>query len=304
MEQPKSTICFVPNKMQRRNRLIKEKNEYDLISVTGDQNEKKENWDIAFGLQKVDDLEPSAYMYELAVKHIRGDIDLTEIEALLYARYENETAEELVNRTKECDLVATRINELLLSKSFVFSPVTLKVIHGHLFKGLYSHAGQYKTQNFTKKEAILSGHTVVYGDAMSIEETLAYDFDIEKNTKYAKMKPDEVVKRICNFTSSIWQVHPFEEGNTRTTAVFIERYLQSMGFKVDNDPLKQNSKYFRNALVRSNYSDYVNGIDTNSEFLEYFFSNILLGAKHALKNRDLIVTEYLQQKKKEHKFIR
>ena len=81
-------------------------------------------------------------------------------------------------------------------------------------------------------------------------DILTYDFE-EESKKSAKVS----ISRLARFTSSIWQVHPFCEGNTRTTAVFIIKYLRSLGYNVNNDLFKENSLYFRNALVLSNYSD-------------------------------------------------
>ncbi|MDE7206988.1 MAG: Fic family protein [Lachnospiraceae bacterium] len=37
------------------------------------------------------------------------------------------------------------------------------------------------------------------------------------------MDQSQVIKRLCAFSSSIWQEHLFGEGNTRT-AVFMELY--------------------------------------------------------------------------------
>lgn len=221
-----------------------ERKEYELIQPTKDGEARKGYWDISFGLQQVDDLEPSPYMYQLARRNIEGELELAEIEELLYARYDNETVGEQHRRMKECDLVSTRINGLLQSRSFTFSPVTLKLIHGHLFQGIYDHAGQFKRQNFTKKEPILCGRTVVYGAADMVDQLLEYDFEREKKQKYTRLSQEAVVKRISEFTSSIWQVHPFVEGNTRTTAVFLAGYLSSIGFSLDNEPFKSNSKFF------------------------------------------------------------
>ena len=101
----------------------------------------------------------------------------------------------------------------------------------------------------------------------------------------------ELINHIAKFTSAIWQVHAFGEGNTRTTAVFIERYLNSIGFPINNDMFQQHAQYFRNALVRSNYADYPKGISTEFKYLEHFFYNLLIEEKYELKNRELIVKE-------------
>ena len=96
------------------------------------------------------------------------------------------------------------------------------------------------------------------------------------------------------FTSSIWQVHPFGEGNTRTTAVFIEKYLNNMGFSVNNDMFKDNSQYFRNALVRSNYGNIPKGIYPEFKYLIMFFENLLEDKSNELNNKKLYVKELFE----------
>jgi biotin operon repressor len=120
-----------------------------------------------------------------------------------------------------------------------------------------------------------------------IGATLDYDFEQERMFSYKGIDLARVVKRISNFVSGIWQIHPFGEGNTRTTAVFTIKYLRQMGYKVNNDPFKEHSWYFRNALVRANYQDLPSGVDRTTEFLELFFRNLLMGEKNELKNRYL-----------------
>lgn len=93
------------------------------------------------------------------------------------------------------------------------------------------------------------------------------------------------VKHLAKFASDIWQIHPFGEGNTRATAMFMIKYMKTFGFRVNNDTFRENSWYSRNALVRANYNDLQNGIHSTTKFLELFFGNLLLGANHELKNR-------------------
>ena len=100
---------------------------------------------------------------------------------------------------------------------------------------------------------------------------------------------EEMVKHISRFVANVWQVHPFGEGNTRTTAVFTIQYLKHLGFKVTNEIFADNSKYFRNALVRANYSNIQYGIKETTEYLERFFRNLLMGEKNELKNRYMII---------------
>ena len=82
-------------------------------------------------------------------------------------------------------------------------------------------------------------------------------------------------------------MHPFQEGNTRTTAVFIQKYLISMGFNINNELFKDNALYFRNALVRANYTNYSVGVKETKKYLNMFFENLLLNKNNDLNKDDL-----------------
>ena len=128
-----------------------------------------------------------------------------------------------------------------------------------------------------------------------IEDTLAYDFEEERRKSYKGLSDEMVVKRIAKFTSDIWQVHPFMEGNTRTTALFIERYLNSYGFNVDNTLFRDNAKYFRNALVRANYANYQKGISEDMTYLIRFYENLLLGRENLLQKREMYLPKLFKR---------
>lgn len=257
---------------------------------------KESCWNAAIGLQQVDGLEVSGYLRELSYKEIDGELTHYEIEELLYKKYEDENTE--TSRQKEADIVSTRIAALLQEDGFTLSPVTLKHIHKYLFEGIYSYAGEFRKYNISKDEPILGGRSVKYANYQMIEDTFAYDFEQEKRKSYANLSPEDVVKRVANFTSAIWQVHAFGEGNTRTTAVFIQKYLNFMGFKVDNSLFLENSLFYRNALVRSNYGSYSEGVLPTNVWLERFYENLLFGGKHELRNRDLLVEQYMDDIRK------
>ena len=224
--------------------------------------EKTKTWETAIGLQDVDGLKPSKYLIKTAKEHIEGKISIT-----------------------EADIVSVRIAKLLGEKTFQFSPVEWQNIHRKLFEDVFDHAGKIRDYNFTKIEWILKGNTVMYASYDSIRATLDYDFSQEKEFSYNGLSIEEAVRHIAKFTSGIWQIHPFGEGNTRSTAVFIIKYLKTFGFNVSNETFAENSWYFRNALVRANYNDLQNGIHATTKYLEMFFENLLMNAGHELKNR-------------------
>lgn len=256
---------------------------------------KRSCWDTAIGLQAVDGLEVSEYLKELSEKEIEGVLSSYEIEELLYKKYETE--EEHEHRIKEADIVAARISRLLQEPGFSFSPITLKYIHKTLFTDIYDFAGEYRNYNISKNEPILGGRTVKYTNFQMIVDTLQYDFEQQKKIAFSSMKPEDVVKKVAEFTSSVWQVHPFGEGNTRTTAVFIQKYLNHMGFQIDNSPFADNALFFRNALVRANYANYSDGVFPEPIYLERFYEVLLFNKEHALKNRDMFIEQYLKEAK-------
>ena len=252
--------------------------------------ERAQAWRTAIGLQDVDGLKPSAYLIDTAREHIEGDISLREVRQRIESYYESRTAREDTGsdeRTKEADTVSYRITELLTEQAFSMTPAELIRIHRYLFTGIYKFAGRIRDYNITKKEWVLDGGTVIYAGAGLITETLEYDISTERDFSYEGLTADEAVRHIARFISNLWQVHPFGEGNTRTTAVFLIKYLRSFGFNVGNDTFERHSWFFRNALVRANYNDLKNGITATTEPLERFLRHLLLNEEADLRNRTL-----------------
>ncbi len=243
-------------------------------------------WYTAIGLQAVDRLETSEYLKKTARDNIEGKISITEAIQLI-SRYYKESPEHETNRYKEADLVSARIAEILSEDAFTFSVPQYIDIHARLFNGIYAHAGTLRSYNISKREWVLNEESVTYGNARNLMEMLEYDISEEKKYRYPFSNIYDIIPHLALFVSDLWQIHPFLEGNTRTTAVFFIKYLLSMGFSVTNDIFAENSWYFRNALVRANYSDWNRGIRRTTYYLELFLKNLLAGEKNELKHRHL-----------------
>lgn len=252
-----------------------------------DRAEKSEAWQTAIGLQAVDGLNTSAYLLDTAKDHIEGKITIDEAQQRIHSYYEQRTTRtEIENETKEADIVSARIAKLLGEKTFQFSPAEWITIHRRLFEGVFDHAGQIRKYNISKKEWILNGETVIYADFNSIKDTLDYDFATEKQFSYEGLSVEASVKHLAKFASDIWQIHPFGEGNTRATAVFMIKYMKTFGFRVNNDAFRENSWYFRNALVRANYNDLQKGTFTRDDF-----TKILRTCHNIIRNNDKLSPE-------------
>ena len=250
-----------------------------------EKQEKAKTWETAIGLQDVDGLKPSEYLLDTAKEHIEGNINIDEAKKRINSYYEQSNERNNEDNTEEADKVSVRIAEILSEKAFNFSPTEMLNIHKRLFTGIYEQVGKYREYNFTKKEWILNDDTVTYSSYEAIKETIEYDFNQEKNFSYKDLSLDDTISHLSRFISNIWQVHPFCEGNTRTTAVFLIKYLRTFGFNVNDEIFADNSWYFRNALVRANYKNYEKNVFEDITFLEKFFYNLLTNTKYELKNR-------------------
>lgn len=253
-------------------------------------------WNTAIGLQAVDGLRPSDYLLQTAIDNIEGSISIEDAEKKIESYYAANPKIATEDRTEEADIVSVRIAAILSESSFSFSPSEYIGIHRKLFSGIYKHAGKIRDYNITKKEWVLEGATVLYGNAAELRETLEYDFSEEKKFSYKGLSTDEIIHHLAYFVSRLWQIHIFGEGNTRTTAVFFIKYLRSLGYDATNDIFAENAWYFRNALVRANYNDLKNNIHETTEYLEQFIRNLLLNENNKLKNRCLHINNLFEPK--------
>ena len=255
-------------------------------------------WSTAIGLQAVDGLKPSKYLIDTAIQNIEGKITMKEAQSLIDSYYgEKPVHFSDEERIEEADKVSSRIAGILSETAFSFSPNEYISIHRKLFRGIYKHAGKIRDYNITKKEWVLDGATVMYGSASELRETLEYDFSQERDFSYKGLSMDEIIHHLAVFVSRLWQIHIFGEGNTRTTAVFFIKYLGTLGFSVTNDIFAENAWYFRNALVRANYTNLQKGIHETTEYLEAFLRNLLLNEKNELHNRNLHISGLLNEEK-------
>ena len=261
-----------------------------IVASEPHKREKAEAWKVAIGLQAVDGLQVSEYLKQTARRHIEGEITIDEAKELVKQYYVSKTQHDDDEDDKqEADRVSANIAKIINERAFTFSTTGLISIHRNLFSGVFKHAGQLRDYDITKNEWVLRGDTVLYGRWQDLRMALDYDIEKEKQFDYKGLSKEEVIAHLSRFVSGIWQTHPFREGNTRTTAVFTIKYLQSIGFKADNRMFEEHSWYFRNALVRANYKNVAKGISQDSHFLELFFRNLLMGENNELKNRYLLV---------------
>ena len=184
--------------------------------------ERAEAWRVAIGLQAVDGLTTSEYLQDTARRNIEGEITIDEARDLIKQYYITKTAHDADDADKEeADMVSGNISKLLLTDAFTYSVAGFAAIHRAIFEGVFKHAGQFREYDISKKEWVLEGDSVVYARWQDIRMTLQYDLDQERQFVYTGLEKDKMVEHIARFVSGLWEIHPFGEGNTRTTSIFI-----------------------------------------------------------------------------------
>ena len=149
---------------------------------------KQLQWDMAIGLQQVDNLKPSKYLEQISEKNILGELTIKEVEQSLREYYITKEKQKDINHNElECDFVSMRIVELLNQADFELSVDYLKYIHKYLFQDIYEFAGEFRKIDFSKHEKILNNDSVAYGNSKTLTDSLEYDISLEKENDYKEM---------------------------------------------------------------------------------------------------------------------
>ncbi len=222
------TLHFVLLNIYLKFAFMEHYNEFDqyLRTTEPGPKERAQLWQTAIGLQKVDGLEVSAYLVETAKRHIEGEVDIDGVDRLIKTYYQSEAAREIPEDIKDADEVSKNIVRELSTDAFVFSVAGLSGIHRRIFNGVMKHAGEFRHYDITKKEWVLEGASVLYGPNEDLARTIEYDLEQERKFSYRNLSQEQIIEHLASFISGLWQIHPFPEGNTRTTAVFTIKYLR------------------------------------------------------------------------------
>lgn len=231
-------------------------------------------WKTVIALQAVDALKTSSKVIEIAKQNIEGAIA---DEALL---------DECENLRNFADIVAVRMFVNIIQNQFSLSQFELVQIRKALFGGLLESPELLRTENLSKKEWALDGHSLVYPKAGKIKSQLSKLFETETLFEFEGLDSKQIYKHCASFISGLWALHPFESCNTRTIAVFFIKYLAFRGFPLSNDVLSQSAVYFRNALARAAFCDGKKGIHKTTRYLERLIKKMIFGGRAVLDPRE------------------
>lgn len=120
-----------------------------------------------------------------------------------------------------------------------------------MFNKIYNWTGSIRTIDIYKREPLLGGKSIDYVFASYIEEYLLVLDKEFKNVNFELLNKEEKINKICYFVSEFWHIHPFREGNTRTSSMMLYFLIKKLNLHINIDFISRNAKYFRNALVLS-----------------------------------------------------
>lgn len=154
---------------------------------------------------------------------------------------------------QEAELVLQRIMKILQEPAFVFDALSVLLYHKFLFDG--------------------KGFGAVNVEIGPLQEVI----QAERGKRYVGIPPEKQVEQISDFTAKLWRACPFPQGRTITTAVFVEKYLSSIGFDLDDSLFKGEAVCFREALIKASGADGQVGGGAHDRDLKVFFSRWLFG---------------------------
>ncbi|WP_026659756.1 Fic/DOC family protein [Butyrivibrio sp. AC2005] len=169
----------------------------------------------------------------------------------------------------EADYVVYRLKEIALNKlPGDYHTEHFFRMHEYIFQDLFDWAGQPRNIAIYKEEDVLGGQSVEYSDPFDIVTDVHHVLSDMRSKDWKCMDTNEASKEFCDSLAKLWKIHPFREGNTRTTVTFCCQFIDEQGFMINRELFEKNARYVRTALVAYNayFSD---GSDfSKKEYLE------------------------------------
>jgi cell filamentation protein len=233
---------------------------------------KIDAWTIAYDLNKLDGNEPSDGFKAMVAKEIRGQVTPADIREYIRETHkvikdqesrgatESEHKGVLINKfgledraklqIAEVDCACLAVRELFenpMQGDFNFE--RLLRVHQMLFRDIYEWAGSPRTVNITKSEKVLNGLSVEYARHENIEAEATGILARLGARNWERMSFEDRVQYLSGDIADLWKVHPFREGNTRTTLLLMFDFAESRGIPLERKLLARRTAYVRDTLV-------------------------------------------------------
>ena len=109
----------------------------------------------------------------------------------------------------------------------------LKRIHKHIFEDIFEWAGEFRTIPIYKEERVIPGVSLEYAEPKNIEKEITKRLEEMNSINWKGKGIDEITKQFTKELAKLWRIHPFRDGNTRTTLTFAHIFAKQKGFEMD-----------------------------------------------------------------------
>lgn len=116
----------------------------------------------------------------------------------------------------------------------------IKSIHKHIFEDIFDWAGEFRNVPVYKQEVVIPGLSLNYTDPKNIEKELSDCLEKINNTNWATLSLDQKSATFTKYLTEFWLIHPFRDGNTRTTLTFASQFSKEHDFPLDLSILLDN----------------------------------------------------------------
>ena len=159
---------------------------------------------------------------------------------------------DLLNQA-EADYVTFRLKEVAANPlAGDYDYAHLLSMHQYIFQDIYEWAGVPRVLNIYKEEDVLGGLSIDYSDIFEISKDAETALKEMRNKPWKEMDTHDAAVGFSASLAKIWKVHPFREGNTRTTVTFCCQFADHIGLHPDRKLFEDNAQYVRTALVAYN----------------------------------------------------
>lgn len=109
----------------------------------------------------------------------------------------------------------------------------IKSIHKHIFEDIFDWAGEFRKIPVYKEEVVIPGLSLNYTEPKNIEKELTSCLEKINNTDWESLTLDQKSSTFTRYLTEFWTIHPFRDGNTRTTLTFATQFSKEHDFPLD-----------------------------------------------------------------------
>ena len=133
----------------------------------------------------------------------------------------------------EKDITFSKFLDVKRTFSTKFDISYIKSVHKHIFEDIFDWAGEFRKVPVYKEEVVIPGLSLDYTEPKNIEKELTACLEKINNTDWESLTLDQKSSTFTRYLTEFWTIHPFRDGNTRTTLTFATQFSKEHDFPLD-----------------------------------------------------------------------